>query len=125
MIKRSGQRRELQTPVNNQAMSNDQLRRLVIEITNRTGDEAFVRRMLKLHDALKGGHFEKVSLIAGQSKNKSYQRVMATVSADVKQKRIRTALNIVFHASLYAYENSPDHGHEFMRYLERIRTESP
>ena len=110
-----------QESVNNQVLSNDQLRRLVVDITNQSGVEAFVRRMIKLHDALKAGRIEQVVRIARQSKNKSYRRVMATVSAAVKEKRINVALKIAFFASLYAYENSPDHGREFMRYLDRIR----
>jgi hypothetical protein len=77
--------------------------------------------MIKLHDALKAGSSPQVAQIARQSKNKSYRRVMATVSAAVEEKRISVALNIAFYASLYAYENSEDHVREFMRYLERSR----
>ncbi|HEX5736026.1 MAG TPA: hypothetical protein VF131_24580 [Blastocatellia bacterium] len=124
MPRKSEQHRKSQKPVNEQPLSNDQLRRLVVDITNQTGIESFVRRMIKLHDALKAGRVEQVAHITNQSRNKSYRRVMVTVSAAVKEKRINVALNIAFYASLYAYENSPDHGREFMRYLDRIRSNS-
>ena len=106
------------------ALSNEQLRRLVVDITNRSGVEAFVRRMMKLHDALRAGRIGQMARIAAQSKNKSYQRVMATVSSALKEKRVNVALNIAFFASLYAYENSPDHGREFMCYLDRFRSDT-
>ena len=117
-------RRSKDPSPHNQSLSNEQLRSLVIEITNQTGVEAFVRRMMKLHDALKAGRVEQVAQIANQSRNKSYRRVVAIVSAAVKEKRINLAINLTFHASLYAYQNSPDHGCEFMRYLDRLKNNS-
>ena len=124
MIKKSARPRKPQSSDSDRDITKDQLRKLVVDITNQTGVEAFVRRMIKLHDALKAGRIEQVAQMAKQSKNKSYRRVMATVSAAVEGKRISLAINLTFYASLYAYQNSPDHGREFMRYLDRIRSGS-
>jgi hypothetical protein len=81
--------------------------------------------MVMLHDALKAGRVEQVAQIIGQGKSKSYRRIMATVSAAVKEKQISVAMNMAFYATLYAYENSPEHGREFMRYLDRFRRDNP
>jgi hypothetical protein len=102
------------------SLSDEVIRRLVIEITNRGGVEGFVRRMMKLREAVKAGRDEQVAQISGESKERSYRRLMSAVNEAVKRGTKVEALKIVFYAARYAYENSQEHGQALMSYLSRF-----
>jgi hypothetical protein len=109
---------------NHVALPDAQLRELVLEITERDTVEAFVRRMVAVMDALRGGQIDQIPLIAGQSRDRSFKSLMAAVSQAVREGRLLAAKNTAFYAASYAYQNSLDYVCGFMGYLDRFNEDS-
>jgi hypothetical protein len=103
------------------ALPEDEIRRLVLQITAREDIELFVRRMVILMDALRVGRTSEVARVARQSKDPAFALLMSAMSVAVKDGRILAAHHTAFWAAHCAYSNSLDYLCKLMSYLDRLR----
>ena len=125
---RSGRRR--QQPVESLsvfggalALPEEELRRLVWQITARVSVEPFVRQMIRLVDSLQAGRTRPLAHMLKQSVEPQDTRLLAAIADEVRSGSMVVARNTALWAAGCAYQNSLDYFLDLLSYLSRFRPE--
>ena len=105
------------------ALTEDEIRRLVLLTTTRYKIEPFVRQLIKLMDALKAGQTNNFAKLTRPGRDKSRATLFAAIGKIADEGRTMAAYHTAYQATLYAYENTLDHLMAFHEYLGCLRHE--
>ena len=100
------------------ALPDEEIRRLVMRITA-AGDVApFVRRMVRVIDALKAGRPVNLTLDTRRGANPDLLKLTSALSRAVEEERFMAAYLTALLAAHYAYQNSLDYVCALFGYLD-------
>jgi hypothetical protein len=110
------------------ALSENEIRRLVVLTTSRYKIEPFVRQLIRLMDYLKSdqsknkaGQTKNIGKLTRPGRDKSRAALFAAIAETADEGRTMAAYYTTYQAALYAYENSLDHLLAFHEYLGCLR----
>src|ERR1041384_857119 len=105
------------------ALPEEELRRLVWQITSRASVEPFVRQMIRLIDSLQAGRTRPLMRLAAHKHDPASARLLAAIAEEAQSGSIVVARNTALWAAGCAYQNSLDYFHDLLSYLSRFRPE--
>ena len=103
------------------ALPEDEIRRLVLLTTVRYKIEPFVKQLIRLMDALKGGETNNIAKLTRPGRDSSRAILFAAIAKTVNEGGTMAAYHTAYQAALYAYENSLDHLLAFHEYVGCLR----
>src|ERR1041384_6348581 len=104
------------------ALPEEELRRLVFQITSRESVEPFVRRMMRLVDSLQAGRTKPLMRLAAHKHEPASARLLAAMAGEARDGSIVVARNTALWAAGCAYQNSLDYFFDLLSYLGHFRS---
>jgi hypothetical protein len=102
-------------------LSDTEVRSLVVRTTERIGADRFISIMMKAHDTLKSNRIRLVERALAECRLKSFQTLSRAAITMARSGERLSAMNLLFHAELYAYENTLDHARAFFPYCDQLQ----
>jgi hypothetical protein len=104
------------------ALPEEELRRLVFQITSRASVEPFVRQMIRLVDSLQAGRTKPLMRLAAHKHEPASARLLAALAEEAQSGSIVVARNTALWAAGCAYQNSLDYFFDLLSYLGHFRS---
>jgi hypothetical protein len=103
------------------ALPEEELRRLVFQITARESVEPFVRRMVRLIDSLQAGRTRPLARRRQRQRDPASARLLAAIDDEARGGSIVVARNTALWAVGCAYQNSLEYLFDLLSYLGHFR----